>query len=314
MAESKSEHVTLLARELLDDIELSRLSAEQLLLKSTRLAGSDEMKKWLSFEIGGFNSKDEISLRYMSKTGRWTDYENKKGYWVPLAQLDASIKSQEITLKIMTMPDTSGGAAMAIMHAYQKAVSAATGNISKLSGIRSRVLGLLHSFVTEIHYEKEFDNLAESIFEKYKSDIDALIAGACGDVLEQIPSVMSRLAEEHPESISQALLTIRRIIESFADAVYPPTEEKIIMGGNEVSLAANRYLNRINAFVYNRISSKSRIDKIRQNLSNLFERASVGVHSEVSAEEAKSLFLNTYLILGEVLHIGKLNVLDGIKD
>ena len=44
-------------------------------------------------------------------------------------------------------------------------------------------------------------------------------------------------------------------------------------------------------------------EKIRQNLSNLYIRVSTAVHSEVSAEEAKSLFLNTYLILGEILHI-----------
>jgi hypothetical protein len=35
---SKSEHIAALARELLDDVELSRLSAEALVLKATRLA------------------------------------------------------------------------------------------------------------------------------------------------------------------------------------------------------------------------------------------------------------------------------------
>jgi hypothetical protein len=37
-AASKSEHIVSLAKELLDDIELSRISAEALLLKATRLA------------------------------------------------------------------------------------------------------------------------------------------------------------------------------------------------------------------------------------------------------------------------------------
>jgi hypothetical protein len=79
------------------------------------------------------------------------------------------------------------------------------------------------------------------------------------------------------------------------------------MGGNEVSLAANRHQNRINAFVYQRIKSKSRITKIRQTLSNLYDRVSTGVHNDVTAEEAKALFLNTYLLLGEVLHIADEN-------
>jgi hypothetical protein len=158
------------------------------------------------------------------------------------------------------------------------------------------VLANLHGFVTDVYYEKEFDSLSESIFEKYKSEIDTLIAEHAGDVLEQIPSVMSRLSEGDQESISQALTTVRRIIDSFADSIFPSTDETIAMGGNEVTLGANRHQNRINAFVHQRIESKSRKTKIRQNLSNLYDRVSTGVHNDVTAEEARSLFLNTYLL------------------
>lgn len=149
--------------------------------------------------------------------------------------------------------------------------------------------------------------MSESIFEKYKSEVDTLISVHCGDVLQQIPSVMSRLAEGNPESISQALSTARRIIDSFADSIFPPNEETINIGGNELTLGANKHQNRINAFVHQRIDSKSRKQKIRQNLSNIYDRVSTGVHKDVTAEEARSLFLNTYLLLGEVLHIGEGN-------
>ncbi len=39
---------------------------------------------------------------------------------------------------------------------------------------------------------------------------------------------------------------------------------------------------------------------------NLYARVSTGVHADVSIEEAQSLFLNCYLLLGEILHISKL--------
>jgi hypothetical protein len=113
------------------------------------------------------------------------------------------------------------------------------------------------------------------------------------------------LAEGNSESISQALTTVRRVIDSFADSIFPPRETTINIGGNEVTLGANKHQNRINAFVNEKIESKSRKAKIRQNLSNLYERVSVGVHNDVSAEEARSLFLNCYLLLGEVLHIAE---------
>jgi AbiTii-like protein len=306
--QSRSEHILELAKELLDDIELSRLSAESLLLKASRLArwvGSDEIKYWINLEMKGYNSSNETSLKYMGITGRWVNREEQKGYWGPLAQHEAALEAQNIKLRSMSTPDTSGDWAFRVMQMHQEQMASTTSYISTLSAIKSRVLAHLHNFVSEVYYEKEFDSLSESIFEKYKSEVDTLIAVHCGDVLEQIPSVMSRLAEGNTESISQALSTARRIIDSFADSVFPPTEETIKMGGNEVTLGANKHQNRINAFVHQRIESKSRKTKIRQNLSNLYDRVSTGVHNDVTAEEARSLFLNTYLLLGEVLHIGE---------
>jgi hypothetical protein len=310
LEQSRSEHILELAKELLDDIELSRLSAESLLLKASRLArwvGSDEIKYWINLEMKGYNSSNDISLKYMGITGRWTDREKGKGYWGPLAQQEAALEAQNIKLRSLSTPDTSGDWAFRVMQMHQQQMASTTNYISTLSGIKSRVLAHLHNFVSEVYYEKEFDSLSESIFERYKSDVDTLISEHCGDVLQQIPSVMSRLAEGDTESISQALNTVRRIIDSFADSIFPPTEETINMGGNEVTLGANKHQNRINAFIHQRIDSKSRKTKIRQNLSNLYDRVSTGVHNDVTAEEARSLFLNTYLLLGEVLHIGEGN-------
>ena len=308
MEQSRSEHILALAKELLDDIELSRLPAESLLLKASRLArwvGSDEIKYWISLEMQGYSGTNEVSIKYMGLTGRWINREEKKGYWGPLAQQEAALAAQNIKLKSLTTPDTSGDWAYRIMDMHEKQLTNTTNYISTLSGIKSRVLSILHTFVSGIYYEKEFDNLSESIFEKYKSDVDSLICAHCGEVLEQIPSVISRLTEGNSESISQALTTVRRIIDSFADSIFPPRETTVNIGGNEITLGANKHQNRINAFVNERVESKSRKAKIRQNLSNFYERVSVGVHNDVSAEEARSLFLNCYLLLGEVLHISE---------
>lgn len=90
---SRAEHILELSRELLDDIELSRLESDKLLLKCSRLArlaGSEEIQAWLKLEMQGYNSKDPVSLTYMSKTGRWTNYKEKKGYWGPLAQQEVT--------------------------------------------------------------------------------------------------------------------------------------------------------------------------------------------------------------------------------
>ncbi|MBC2724303.1 hypothetical protein [Desulfosporosinus sp.] len=303
---SRSKHILELAKELLDDIELSRLPAESLLLKATRLAryeGSEETKYWLSIEMRGYNSSNKISRKYMGLTGRWTDIEKGYGYWGPLAQIEAAIDAQKSQLSAMRIPDSSGDKALLAVNSAANAMSTTSNNISTLSGIKSRVLGILHQFVSDVYYAKVFDNLAESIFDKYKKDVDLQISENCGNVLEQIPSVMDRLSEGDTEAISQALTTCRRIIDAFADTIYPPTDETIEIGGNTLSLKADKHQNRLNAYVHLRCHSTSRKKKIRQNIANIYDRVSTGIHNDVDVEEAKSLFLNTYLLVGEILSL-----------
>jgi hypothetical protein len=91
--ENKSTHIIELCKELLDDIELSRINSEAILLKATRLArlsGSDQIRQWLRYEMTGYNSTDP----YMSQTGRWIDRNGS------LAELESTIEM--LKLKIAT--------------------------------------------------------------------------------------------------------------------------------------------------------------------------------------------------------------------
>src|SRR5260370_5539110 len=105
--ESRSQHITKLAQELLDDIELGRTHAEQLLLKASRLArwtGSEEIRYWLKLELSGYNSTDPVSLKYMGITGRWVDREKGTGYWGPLSQQEATIEAEKAKLSSLPSP------------------------------------------------------------------------------------------------------------------------------------------------------------------------------------------------------------------
>lgn len=180
----RSEHELELAKELLDDIELSRIPVDALILKASRLArlcGNEEFQKWLGYEMRGYFSDVDLSLRYMGLTGRWTNKEKKEGYWMPVAQVESLITAKKIELESMTTPNVSGtDYANLVMTNYLNTKSAISNLISKLTGIKSRVMGILHTFTSEIYYEKELDHLAESIFENYKKDVDTLISSLCG--------------------------------------------------------------------------------------------------------------------------------------
>jgi len=306
--ESESDHILALSRELLDDIELDRVPSDKLLLKASRLArltGPDEIRQWLSFEMTGYHPSDPTSLKYMALTGRWVNMAEAQGWWGPLAQQQASLDSLKTRLEGSKLRSVSGDFSIGAINTLERNQGQLTNSITMFAGIQCRVLGLLHTYVAGVYYEQQFADAAERTFELYKRDVDGLIAAKAGTVLEKFPTVMARLREGDTEAVSQALTTCRRIVEAFADAVYPPTHTTYELGGHQLKLDASKHQNRLNVYIAERTQSLSRRTRLRQNLANLFDRVSTGVHSDVTVEEAHALFLNVYLFLGEVLRLGE---------
>lgn len=308
---NRSKHIDELAAELLDDIELSRLNAEALLLKATRLArlvGASEITKWLRFELRGYNSTDKTSLKYMSATRRFTDKSKGEGYWIPLPQIEAILEADKARLSAMSTQGIGGETAVGAVRVVTQSASAITTEVGKLSRIKSCTLSLLHEFVSSLFYERKFSHLSQTIFERYTEAVDARLTIINREALERISSVYDRLSENSPEAVSQALTTCRRIIDGFADSVYPPSAEPAELDGEKVSLGKMQHQNRINAFIAEIVDSKSRKKRLRQNLSNLYERVCAGIHDAISPEEARALLLNTYLLLGEIASLPEQSV------
>jgi hypothetical protein len=327
--ENLSAHKLELARELVDDIELSRLAPDALLLKASRLArlmGDGDVQEWLTLELGGYVF-DEAghAARFADNVGRWTDKSKKWGYWWPLAEIEARIAALQIELKQCRVPDVqlnlssanpnewvTGGlgvpAAQNVSAPVTKVLNwmeTTTKDIHALTGIRSRVLNRLHRFVATTYYELAFSAAASSIFATFQGDVDGALARSADEVLARLPVVSERLTATDPEAISHAMTTCRRIIDGVADALYPPRVEPLMLDGNEIGLGASNHLNRLNAFVREHCSSTTRRDRVRRTLGDLYGRVSAGVHAEISADEARTLFLQTYVTLGEIVLLVK---------
>lgn len=85
MGESIAAHRLALAHDLLEDIELTRLTPDALLLKASRLArlvGNADIQEWLALELGGYVF-DEAGRagKFADMVGRWTDRAKNWGYW-----------------------------------------------------------------------------------------------------------------------------------------------------------------------------------------------------------------------------------------
>ncbi len=324
--ESISAHRLALACELLDDLELSRLGPEALLLKATRLArlmDAPDIKEWLDFELRGYqNAAGAAYERWVEATGRLTDRAKQIGYLHSLAGINAWIQAMEAELRSLRVPDlqfsippitgeflaglstqANINAATAPIGNVMQRMATLTQGIAHLKGIASRVIGLLHDFVSKSYYELAFRGLAESIFEAHRKEIDALLAKAAGDSLQKIPAIAQRLAEGDPEAISQALTTGRRVLATFADSIQPPQDEPLNLGGTPHEATGEKYLNRLKYFIAMHCTSEKRKQRLQDTVSHLNTRFAAGVHADFTAEEARALFVILYVTLGEILSL-----------
>ena len=96
--------------------------------------------------------------------------------------------------------------------------------------IVSSVRGQIQEFATRIYHERLFSGQAERIFEQYRQDVDLLLASTAERAFVRLPQAFERLGTDNSEAVSHALTTCRRVIDSFADAVFPASAEPVLIG------------------------------------------------------------------------------------
>lgn len=169
----------------------------------------------------------------------------------------------------------------------------------------SAVCSQIQEFATHVYHEKLFSHQALTIFESYQAQEGALLSAAAGTAFQRLPQAFERLGAGDPDAISHALTTCRRVIDSFADAVFPARAEPVLIGQESIEVSQDKVRNRLRAMIHARIGTCSRYTRLNKNLVSLYDRVSAGVHAEVDVEEAKALVLQTYLFLGELLSLPK---------
>jgi hypothetical protein len=305
MTDSKTQQISALALELLEDAEMSRTSVDAMVLKASRLARlteDAEAMQWLSHERLGYNATDPISIKYLNSTARWIDVKNDKAYFAGIAVQEASAEGTHQQFEVLKKLVPSGNYALPQARDQQQRAATLTANLIAARKIISAVRAQVQEFATRIYYEHLFSQQAQTIFEQYKTLVDALLAATAQTAFTRLPQAFERLgAADDSEAISHALTTSRRVIDSFADAVFPARKEPFQLGQQPIDVGQQQTRNRVRAYIYTCIGQGSRYERLSRGLSSLYDRVSAGVHSDVDLGEARALVLQTYLLLGEIL-------------
>ena len=291
------------AEELLADIELKRLKASEIVLKASRLArlvSHDDLLAFLELERNGYPN-DGSANDWLTRAGRWA--EDEKFFSISLSQVESHIDAaQRALIALARGGNYSGEYALVAGREHDANVNAHAHTITVLAGITGQVVSTIYEIVVEIYHELLFSELQMTLFADTQTKVDGALSAASGSALDKIERVSERLRDGDPESISQALTTCRRLIDSCADHLFPATgSEYDLGGGTTLKVGQQQVLNRLQAYSHTQQVSKSRRDRLRQTIAALYGRCSAGTHAEVTAQEARFVFLQTYIALGELL-------------
>ncbi|RLV56651.1 hypothetical protein D9V41_06190 [Aeromicrobium phragmitis] len=292
-----------LAEALLEDIELQRLKASEIVLKASRLArlvGHDDLQEFLSLEREGYAVRQPA--KWISKAGRWVNDDREKYIPIPLVRVEAMREGARQAMEALRGGGNfSGDNALIASRNHDERITSNADVYGRLDAICGQVVATTYDMVADVYHELLFSELQATLFAQAQADVDGTLAEAGGSALDKIEKVSARLRDGDPESVSQALTTCRRLIDAVADHVFPAVAESYEAGGHSLEVGQQQVLNRLQAHVHSTGASHGRRDRIRRALKDLYSRCSAGTHSEVSVQEARFVFLQTYVLLGEVL-------------
>ncbi len=298
----KDAEIIRLCRELCGEIEDDTVTTSLVVTKARRLANLAKEEKWEAFFQGeclGYIAVLEGTRDFLISTGRW-DGESETFTSASCAALEEQARLWEIEVDALKSFQPAGPYAAVQQNGKMQQISekhfAILTHRTKISAVRS----LSYHFTALLLNSRLFSLASKDIFHAYQQAVDTSLLQNAAIAFEKLPDCFERLQAGSGEAISHALTSCRRIIDAFADSVFPARDEAVSINGQSLDCQADKPKNRILAYLASKQVSGSRQSRIKRGLFDLYDRVSAGVHADVSPDEARALVLQTYFLLGEL--------------
>ena len=322
-----------LSADILKDIELSQVRLAVVALKALRLArllNDFDVQQMFEWESGGYPSGasgDSPEVWTIGQRagrvffGSESTPDNPKSYMYTesVEEMEHTAAMGTASIQAAQDPNISISSANKYQH-----VHAPMGNASERSNVRRQMRiaserlasrrTLIYSYAARKHYELKFAGLADDVFGRIRSSVDASIGLVVPDAVKKLTAVYDNLKSDNPEDWANAAHSCRRVLQDLADAVFPVQAETRTRSVNgkevEIRLGAENYINRLVAFVEDSLESSrfneivgSHLHYMGDRLDALFGAAQKGSHATVTREEANRCVVYTYLMVGDILSL-----------
>jgi len=317
-----------LSAEILEDIELNRVSLWTVALKSSRLArllNHYEAQEVFQHEASGYPgtpagfAPHTWDLLVMAgRTFTETDPKSKQprevAFKESIEELECQIETCKIRLQAARDPDVSVSSANP-----QQFVASPDGNVMERHGLQAQIATasrrlasrreFFYQYVSRRHYELKFSGVAEDVFSAVRQLVDRNIGELIPGAIQKFASVYDNLRSTNPEDWSNAAHSCRRILQDLADAVFPPqSDDRITPAGDTIKLGAENYINRLVCFVEDKGKSDrfvrlvgSHLGFLGDRLDAVFQATQKGSHATLTREEANRYVVYTYMLVGDIL-------------
>jgi len=297
-----------LSETILADIEMCQLPISQVLMKTKRLARllhDSDAQKWLDYELTGyppvFDPAELGTCRKYFSTDRpvLRDERTRKPRPIGMPQLESYINA--------TRPDT-----VQKIGAHENQRIQIVNRHHEMVNDFERLKTAVHNYVTEVNIALSVGERAEGLFEDTRVAADRFIREHCPRAGEELLAISEKLDFYDPESFSVALLAVRKILVSVADAVVPARDEQYRdRKGRERKVGPDQYLNRIFAYLEQNAKTDPFLTMIEAEMNYLFAKADHpadnlrGLYEPVSRDDVELAIIHMYLVVAEIARIKK---------
>lgn len=325
-----------LSDEILRNVELGELELSAIALKTSRLArllNDFDYQRAFEYEASGYPSEPDgiqPEVWRIAKLGgrvfldKETDKDKKetlveRAYTDSIATLQSAVDLSKSALTAAQDPNVSISSANP-----HQILSQPSGNFIERRGIRESVAAatrrlaerraFVHQYASTKHYELKLSGIADDIFSRRREQVDGSLGTIIPTAIQTLTAIYENLRSENPVDWSNAVHGCRRMLQDLADAISPPTDDRVIeVDGRKqtIKMGADSYINRLISFIEcnsksDRFTSVvgSHLKYIGERLDSIFQAAQKGSHSLISTqEEADRYVVYTYLLIGDILSL-----------
>lgn len=183
--------------------------------------------------------------------------------------------------------------------------------INTLQMVVERVRSSVHSFLVATEAELEQGQSQSGLFVRAQEYVNGALAQYAPKSLEQFVAAQDRLYGGTREDLAHALTSCRRMLKSLADHLYPATNGGVVgIDGIERPMSDDQYRNRLLEYVRQVLGKHAQSGVIQKTLDSLGARlksldslASKGVHDDVTAAEAETCVVWTYVLAADLIRL-----------